>query len=76
MSDLVGNHIVGFPTRWLKCKYTYISNFLYLDFFKEEHGFHKRVVHEAPLSAAVLYKLGGVGTGGGVSTNKLTVVWH
>ena len=23
MSDLFGNHIVGFPTRWLICKYMY-----------------------------------------------------
>ena len=24
MSDLFGNYIVGFPTRWLKCVYVHI----------------------------------------------------
>ena len=35
MSDLFGNHIVGFPTRWLKyC--------ISLSYFKgEQHGFRK-----------------------------------
>ena len=33
MSDLVGNHIVGFPTRQLICSYnkTYISGLIGLD---------------------------------------------
>ena len=36
MSDLVGNHIVGFPTRWLKsCKIKLCEQLLY---FSENNG--------------------------------------
>ena len=30
MSDLVGNHVVGFPTRWLKYCIAYLFNILFI----------------------------------------------
>ena len=45
MSDLFGNHIVGFPTRWLICnnakfrKYyeNIIERYMYFDFLPKSH---------------------------------------
>ena len=60
MSDLFGNHIVGFPTRWLKClitlsymttqnMYSYIYHLQ-----KEQVAYNKHDLRRAPFAFLTL----------------------